>query len=134
VYGGVRAQEQVACVRWRAGGRCGSGAREQGNREEERRREEERKKEKGKGKRRKRIGKREKEGEKKNGEKRKGRKRRARRRNSRRRPRGGTRGGDRGRSAMRARRLRAERGKDGVNAVGFGCRFRVSGRLGFRGG
>jgi hypothetical protein len=69
VYGGVRAQEQVACVRWRAGGRCGSGAREQGNREEERRREEERKKEKGKGKRRKRIGKGEKEGEKKNGEK-----------------------------------------------------------------
>jgi hypothetical protein len=34
---------------------------------------------------------------------------------------------------MRARRLRAERGKDGVTAVGFGCRFRVSGRLGFRG-
>jgi hypothetical protein len=53
VYGGVRAQEQVACVRWRAGGRCGSGAREQGNREEERRREEERKKEKGKRKKKK---------------------------------------------------------------------------------
>jgi hypothetical protein len=56
---------------------------------------------------------------------------------------GGIHGGDRaaelaavtaaGRPCARGACARNE-GKDGVIAVGFGCRFRVSGRLGFRGG
>jgi hypothetical protein len=59
----------------------------------------------------------------------------ARRRNSRRRPRGGTRGGDRGWSATRVRRSRAERGKRWRDCGWI--RLPVSGlgkKLGFQGG